>query len=362
MDESKQDRAKRLANIRQKKYYKANAEHIKKVAQTDRDQLIKMRAKCDCQPADDTPQPQAQMVVFNKTNILAGLNALEINAYTKSRYMRDITTVFRLTDCDDLRNCLKNFKTIKKLLETSKQLQNPELNYSTNSKKGLVQSILFSIDKFNIPMNAETRKLYNNYFEELKIASSEITKARQSNPEFAVMLYPEYLSKVLEQYGADSKQYLIARLYQEVMGRDNFAGLEIIPSVRKNDNSLQNYLVLPRNKNSPLKVVIQSYKTLARYGVKTITLSPELSTLIRQYITSKNLTTHLFPENSKGLTAYITTMNKRINVVGGINTLRKMYATTALSKEDITPKERLELATQMMHSPLMSLNYQRLVQ
>lgn len=360
MEETKTDRAKRLANIRQKRYYKANAEHIRKVAQTDRDELIKLRAKCDCATVVETPQ--SKIVEFNKVNVLAGLDSLEMNAYTKSRYIRDITTVFRLTDCDDLRNCLKNFKTIKKLLETSKQLQKPDTPYSTNSKKGLVQSILFTIDKFNIPMNAETRKLYNNYFEELKIASSNLTKFRQSNPEFAVMLFPDYLSKMLEQYGEDSKQYLIARLYSEVPARDNFYDLEIIPSVRKNDKSFQNYLVLPRNKTAPLKVVIQSYKTIARYGVKTITLSPELSMLIRQYIISKNLTTHLFPENKKGLTAYITAMNKRINVVGGINTLRKMYATTALSNEDITPKQRLELATEMMHSPVMSLNYQRLVQ
>lgn len=53
------------------------------------------------------------MTVFNKENIVNGLNALTINEHTKSKYVRDINLVFRLTECDSLGNCLKTFKKIK---------------------------------------------------------------------------------------------------------------------------------------------------------------------------------------------------------------------------------------------------------
>lgn len=117
-------------------------------------------------------------------------------------------------------------------------------------------------------------------------------------------------------------------MYNEIPARDNFGNLDIVHTLRKNDNTKQNYLVLPRNKVAPLKVVIQTYKTVARYGVKIIYLSAELSSIIRQYITEKKLTTKLFPTNAKGLTKFITTMNNKLGISGGINTVRNMYAST----------------------------------
>ena len=360
VEESKEDRAKRLGNLRQVKYYKANADRIKKLAQGNRDELQSLRIKCDS-PAIPEPIIKEPITVFNQENIVNGLKELTINNYTKTKYIRDITTVFRLTGCTELGTCLKTFKNIKKALEESHQIQNPELKYGVNSKKGLVQSILFVIDTFNIPMKPDIKKMYSNYIDELKKASSNLTKMKQSNPEYSVMLFPEYLDKIKEKFGENSKEYLIAKLYSEVPARDNFGDLEIVPTLRKNDNSIQNYLILPRSKTAPLKVVIQTYKTIGKYGIQNIKLSPELSTLIREYIITNGLTDKLFPRNSKGLTAFITSMNKKIGVESGINTIRKIFASTALNNKDITPKERLELSTAMMHSPLMSLNYERLI-
>ena len=360
-NESKIDRAKRLANLRQKKYYKANADKIKAQAQGNRDELQTLRNKCDCDDEPPTPEPvNTPITVFNQENIVNGLNALTMNAFTKSKYIRDINIVFRLTGCTELQTCLKTFKKIKKALEESQQIQNPELKYGINSKKGMVQSILFVIDTFKIPLKPDIKKLYSNYFDELKIASSNLTKMRQNNPEYAVMLFPAYLDKVKEKYGENSKEFLIAKLYSEIPARDNFGNLEIVPTLRQNDNTTDNYIVVPRNKIAPLKVVIQTYKTIARYGKKIIYLSPELSTMIRQYIITNSLTDKLFPKNGKGLTAFITKMNKQVGLSGGINTLRKMYASTVLSNKDITPAERLKLAGEMMHSPIMSLNYERM--
>lgn len=359
--ESKEDRKKRLANVRQKRYYKKNAVKILQQAQGNRDELATLRVKCDCDESEPEPQPiSTPITIFNLENIVNSLNALTINDYTKKRYIRDITTVFKLTGCDMLGSCLKSFKNIKKALEDSKQINNPDLKYGTNSKRGFIQSILFVIDKLKIPMKTEIRKQYDDYYSELKIESSNITKMRQNNPDYAVLLYPEYVSKIKTEFGDESKQYIIARLYGEVVARDNLGDLEIINAMRSKDNTTQNYLILPRSKTAPLKVVIQAYKTVRFYGVKTITLSPELSTLIRQYITKNKLTTKLFPSNQRGLSQFIGKMNRKVGLSGSINTIRQMYATTILANKDITPAQRLELSNTMMNSPIMSLSYERM--
>lgn len=145
-------------------------------------------------------------------------------------------------------------------------------------------------------------------------------------------------------------------MYNEIPARDTFGDLEIIPSVRKNDTTIQNYLVLPRNKNTPSKIIIQSYKTIARYGIKNIQLTTELSSIIRKYILCNSVTTKLFPNNSEGLTQVISKMNNKINVSGGINTIRKIYVPTTLANKDISPTQRINLASDMMHSPIMNLN------
>ena len=359
-NETKDERRKRLSNDRQKRYYKKNADKIKKLAQDKRDKLIELETKCGCdEPVlpKDTP-----ITVFNLENIIAGINALTMNEYTKTRNIRDISIVFRLTGCDILGTCLKSFKKIKKALEDSPQIQNPTQKYGVNSKRGFVQSILFVLDKFNIQLKPEIRKQYDDYYSELKIESSNITKMRQNDPTYAVMMYPDYLQKIKEKFNETSKEYLIARLYSEVVARDNFGNIEIIDSPRQKNKLTDNYIVVPRSKTAPVKVIIQSYKTIRFYGVKTITLSTDLSNLIRQYITKNGLTKKLFPTNTKGLSSFVGTMNRKIGVSGSINTLRQMYATTILSNKDITPAERLELSNTMMNSPIMSLNYQRLLQ
>ena len=84
-------------------------------------------------------------------------------------------------------------------------------------------------------------------------------------------------------------------MYAEVPARDNFYNLEIISSLRKRTTSLTNFVVVPKSVKIPVKIIIQSYKTVNRYGVRTIVLSPELSTLIRNYIKKYDLTELLFP-------------------------------------------------------------------
>ena len=362
MEETADQRRKRLANIRQKRYYKSHSDLIKKQAQADRDELLQLRLKCDCPPPPTVAEPEPEPVtIFNEENVVEFINALDINTKTKSKYVRDIKAVFRITDCGDLGGCLRTFTKIRKAMDGAKQPQYPDRSYAVNTKKGYVQSILFVIDKLNIPMKTETKKLYNNWFDELKVASSSETTERKSNPDNAVLSYPDYLKKIKDKFGEDSKEFLIASIYQSVPARDNFGSLEILPSMRKNDNSTDNLLIVPRSKNAPLKIVIQQFKTIGKYGVMTFVLPDDLSTLIRKYIIKNSLTTRLFPDNNSGLSGFISKMHKKIDVVGSVNTLRKMSVSTYMRDTNLTAKERVEQANRHAHSAVTAMSYERMI-
>ena len=150
MEETADQRRKRLANIRQKRYYKSHSDLIKKQAQADRDELLQLRLKCDCAPPPTVAEPEPEPVtIFNEENVVEFINALDINTKTKSKYVRDIKAVFRITDCGDLGGCLRTFTKIRKAMDGAKQPQYPDRSYAVNTKKGYVQSILFVIDKLN---------------------------------------------------------------------------------------------------------------------------------------------------------------------------------------------------------------------
>ena len=356
--EDKETKRKRLASARQRAYYLRNAERLRQQSQTNRDDLIRLRLPVVVPIIQEPPDTITE---FSLENIINGLYLLPMNSFTKQRNIKDITTVFRITGSTDLEETIKKFKIVKKAITEAKQIQNPEIGYSNNSLKGFVQAILYVIDHLNVPIKTETKLLYNEWFDELKLEAVGLTEAKQNDPTHAVLLLPDYLHKILTEYGADSKQYLIAKMYAEVPARDNFYNLEIISSLRKRTTSLTNFVVVPKSVKIPVKIIIQSYKTVNRYGVRTIVLSPELSTLIRNYIKKYDLTELLFPQNTAGLSPYIGTMNRKIGVNGSINKIRQMFATTILNNEDITSKERVNLSKMMMNSPIMPLVYQRII-
>ena len=359
MNESDIDRTRRLANDRQKRFYKANSERLKQTRQAERNELIKFREKAEVA----VPLPNvviAQINNFNEENIVNGLNSLTINEKTKKKKIKEVKTIFRITACENLGGCLKTFNKIKKSIEEAKQVRFAEKAYATNSKTGLVQCILFCIDIFNIPMKPEVLKKYEQWYAELQIKSKDELELRKLDPEHAVLPYSTYLNKILTKFGVDSKEYLIASLYDQVTCRDNFGNLEIIPSMRTNDNTTQNYLIVPRSKTAKYKIVIQTYKTMRLYGVMTITLTAGLTELIKKYIEKHKLTTHLFHVKN-GLSGFITAMNKKIEVKGSINYIRHSKVSEFLENPDLTPEQKLEFATACMHSPLTQIDYKRLL-
>lgn len=314
------------------------------------------------QPKTPTPKTPTAKTIYNLETILGLLDNSDMNDKTRIKYKRDITLVFRITGCENLGLCLKTFNKIKTSIENAKQTIDPSKGYAINTKKGYVQSILFVIDKFNIPILDSIKKKYNEWFDVLKIESSEQTQDRKTSPEHAVISFDEYLSKVKSQYGEYSKQFLVASLYNESTLRDNFSGLEILPTQRKNDDSITNFIIVPRSKTQPCKLIINSYKTQKKYGQMVVELSPYLSNLIRKYIANNYLTTQLFNSNKQGLTPFVSTMNKKVGLKGGISTLRQIKITDLLSSHTLTPEQRVSMANSMGHSPITQLEYRRLLQ
>jgi hypothetical protein len=135
------------------------------------------------------------------------LNNLEIPASTKKKYIDDCKTLMRLTDCNNLKDCLKDHKKIIKLIENGKQIRDPSKDYSLNTKKGLFQTIVYLIDNLNIGLSVATIKNYKDIFEQYKIRSNDLSDERIINSNNAVIGYKNYIAKIKNKFGVDSKNF-----------------------------------------------------------------------------------------------------------------------------------------------------------
>jgi hypothetical protein len=301
-------------------------------------------------------------VVWDQPTVMAKLKELDINLNTKAKYVGDIKAVFQLTGFLDLAKCLKTFAAIKAAIETGTLISNPNKQYAVNSQKGFVQSILYVIDKLNIPLSATIKQKYVDLLGAYKIKTTDQTEARKRDPNYDVMPYTEYMTRIKDAYGADSKQYLIASLYDEVTVRDDF-DLVILGSVRDKQNETQNYIIVPLNERTRVNVIIQHHKTNKLRGDIKVVLSARLSKLVRAYMMKHELrvVNKLFAENNTGLSAYayVATMNRRIGARAGINYIRQSKISEILSEHDLSAEDKQTLAKAMGHSAICQLKYIR---
>jgi mannose-1-phosphate guanylyltransferase len=111
-----------------------------------------------------------------------------------------------------------------------------------NTKRGLLQTILFCHTELGIPLN--TRE-YLKQFNLLKIQSARQTAENRANPAMAVISFEEYLRRISDHYGENSKQMLVASLYYECTCRDNYGNIQIIASRNLNVEKNKNYIIVP---------------------------------------------------------------------------------------------------------------------
>ena len=369
----KMERKKELGRLRSKKHYDNNKEKIL-LRMKQNNQEIKEKYKNiiknipTVNPEIEVQQPQEEnddatieispKVKKTKKQILDLETTIDLmenfkynSPHTKTTHINNIKTFFRITDCNDFTKCLKHFQKIVDFLENT--ISNRGDVYSTNSKKVFTESILLVITTLNLNVPKTVIQKYKDYFNLLKIKSSNETDEKAKSFDFSITSFKNYLKMNEERFGKDSKEHIISLLYKEVPVRDDFY-LKIVDK-KYNTNDTNNYLVLKNNKL--LDVIINSYKTDKKYGQLTFHLSKALSKNILNYMKSNNieLGDHLFgksPTNSD----FVSKMNKKMGLAGGTTLFRKMTVSELL-KNHPDDKQRIELANKMAHSPYASMKY-----
>jgi hypothetical protein len=288
----------------------------------------------------------------NKTlsydEIVKYLDELGLNVNTAIKYKQDIKRFVKITDCDDIIKCLKRSNIIISDIENGKMNNgNP---YSNNTKKGLYQTILFIVDRFNLKINKQPYKLK---FEETKLQSMEDND--RSVYDKPVMKFSQFIDRVKQEFGENSKMYAIVKLYDDVPMRDDFQ-LKIVDKITDTKDKQFNYIVMYAGK--PSKVIMNNYKTKNLYGTIQVNVSKATSKLLRNYVKNNNLNMGDYLFGSDKLSSYITSFNNKLGVEKGFSTYRHMKISEELSKVKSIP-ERQQLASVMGHSPVTQLKYVR---
>ena len=260
---------------------------------------------------------------------------------SEKKYIDDIKRTMKMTKCDDLLQCLQNPKKIIDLVNKAK-MNNGNL-YSINTKKSVFQAILFVIDNLKLPID---KKLYNKEFEIYKVKSSDQNAEKVATQE--VPTFTEYLKQSRSRFGMDSKEYIIARFYDELTVRDDF-GLTITDKDQDG-----NYLLVTKNY---LEIIINDYKTEKKYGQIRYKLKKSLENLTREYIIKKKLGVGDSLFGHTQLSAVASKMNKELGYKGGTNLFRHMKITSEL--QNASPEDRVRLAEIMRHSPVVQIAYLR---
>jgi hypothetical protein len=401
-DEDRDDRRKRLANIRQKKYYQKNKESVTAGFQQQRNKLkscerkeerakkrknkkiedaaLAALAQLNIREPEHAPDlgPQIPDViepakkgrkantVFTIEYIKDKLKDIQPES-TKKTYFAALDVIFRVSNSDDMGKFIKQYSVFKKHLETAKKMRGSNEEYGLSALRTHIKMIVICCDPeqpVKIPVKPDLFEKYREWYKVVTLKYDEERIVAKENPDNAVMLFPQYKEKILENYGEDSKQFLIVSMYDEVTLRDDYGELLIVSSDRDIKNNKGNYLINPRGLTVNCKLVIQSYKTSEHNGTLRYNLSRSLTKLLRNYIENNDLTDKLFPTYfTSGLSQVVTQMSKKlgINSKGGTNYLRHSKITTMLSNSNISPEERIKLATSMGHSVNIQSEYERLI-
>ena len=305
--------------------------------------------------------------IFSYNYICDELEERDMNKRTKSKYLDDLRRFVILTNCED--NVITCINDYKKTIPIIHNAAKPDgLPYALNTKKSLFQMVLYIIDNLKLPIKELVKGYYVNQFEIMKLNSIDENIVTQDT---IIISFTDYLKKIKERFGENSKEYLISLLYNEATLRDDFI-LKIVPSIKDTKDDNENFIIVSE-KEQNLTLIINHYKTREQYGVIKIRLSIGLSRMIRKYIQVENLSTSgrpgLVPEGrmndylfgNKNLSTFVQKMNKEIDVNGGINLYRKMKISEMYKKYDGNPsaEERINLSNLMVHSPILQTRYLR---
>jgi len=288
MSESYEERQKRINRERQQRFRAANKERLSEERAKEREIVRKYKqglalppppAPVVQQPAPvvvpKTNKTKTKKIIFSKDVVIQMVKEYpNMKESTQVEYIKTVNKLFRINDCADLSTCLKHFEKIKQGIETAKQLVKPTEVYGLNSKK---------TDYQIIPIPPETKQKYNQIFAVYQQKSIQLTEERKKNKKTGQGAVPpvDTIMKTVEaKFGENSKQNMTGNFYRNAPMRDDFAGLIVISSIRKNDNSETNYAIVPTRENQKCTLVIQKYKTDKLYGILKFELDNKTSTLL----------------------------------------------------------------------------------
>jgi len=314
---------------RAKKHYEAHKAEI----------LLKKKEAYDAK-AEAEPEPVAEPVPVkkNKKKIqLAGVFIEELHKQNKKKYIDDVKRLVLILGNDNLYVLNKTRDSIMKIRGAVKD---DGEKFSVNTTKATYQAILFMIDSLGLDVKKQP---YHDQFQIYKMLSIGENQEKQTEQ---VPYFLEYMMKVEDTFGVDSKMYLIASLYDAFTIRDNYQ----LRIVDEPDNETDNFLVL----TPKMRIIINTYKTDG-YGQLVFRPKKKLVKLIEAYMKRTETKVGDYLLGSKPLSSYITKHNEKMGYKGSINLYRHMKITEQI--RDATPEERLRLSKIMGHSPATQLKY-----
>ncbi len=345
---AKADHTKKLNRDRQKRFYDANQEKINALKKQSREALMRpIQEKVIFRPDDSFENTPPN--VFDEETVIQMINAMVMNEQTRRKKIANIHIIFKAYPTTDLKISLSHYDKMRYALENVKTINNPNETYGYETIKTIIQTILWCIINLNIPIKKEIFKQYETLVGILKQKSMEQKIESKNDVKNAVIPYAEYLDKIKNAFGEDSKPYLIASIYNILTARDDIASLIIFNQNKGLKNPDINIVYIPKTGNG--KIILNKYKTQSKYGAIHTMLDVDLTNLIRNYILKHKLTDKLFGENyNNGLTSYISKMNKQVGIDGSINILRRMKITDFLQTPNLTYDQMADFANKSMHS------------
>ncbi len=270
---------------------------------------------------------------------------------------------------------LIKFKDIKNVLKALNKFKD-----STIKNYLVAVLIAFKLsDKYNKEIEvynkhiAELQSKVNDYYDENKKSQNQKTNWLEYKEVLNVLqeLKTEVNNKkLLEKDNLTTReldllqQYLVLSLYSGARGipplRNDYSNMEIIKEQDLKDKK-GNFFVL-RTKGNPY-FLIQEYKTSKKYGTEKIEISNKiLKQLIKNWLKYNDTEYFLInpttktPMTPNGISKYISKIfKKRRDKTISSSLLRSIYITNKY-KDNLSTKEKKDLAEDMLHSKTMSEN------
>lgn len=358
MDESAEHKLQRIKDqnkARAKKYYEAHKEVISQRRKENRIKINKIveEAQPKLPPA---VAKKKELRLQTVADVIKSLKEIDVDNDNKTN-INNTKQLIHILDITDINKAFNDSKKVIQKIENATLKRDPTKFYTTNSKKGLYQTLLYLLDTFNIIIPEKSRNAYEDKHGIYKVQSH---MDNEEDKKEEVMSWNEYLDSVAEEYGKESKQYIIASLYKLSGFRDNLQ-LKIISNENESADNKINYIIVPGpipDKRKRYTLILNVYKTDKKYKSDTIKLTKELSNLIRKYMEANDIGYGQYLFGKSLLSGYISKFNQKLGLHITINKYRKMVVSNAHAENpNMTAEDRVKLAYKMKHAPQTTDHY-----